>query len=54
MESGITDKIPLLTVKAGPKDKLWSDRLKEEYVALIEYVKFNQEEDNEWFQVEPN
>jgi ufm1-conjugating enzyme 1 len=54
METGTVDKIPLLNVKAGPKDKEWPERLKEEYLALIEYVKLNQEEDNEWFQVEPN
>ena len=28
-------KIPLLTVKAGPRDPDWGDRLKEEYAALI-------------------
>ena len=51
---GPVDKIPLLKTKAGPKDKLWQERLKEEYVALIEYVKINQEDDNEWFQIQPN
>ncbi len=54
MDSGIVDKIPVLSVKAGPKDLAWGERLKEEYLALIEYVKLNQEEDSEWFQVEPN
>ena len=54
MELGTVDKIPLLNIKAGPKDSNWPERLKEEYLALIEYVKLNQEEDNEWFQVEPN
>jgi ufm1-conjugating enzyme 1 len=53
-DAGAANKIPILTVKAGPKDKNWPDRLKEEYLALIEYVKHNQEEDNEWFQIEPN
>ncbi len=48
------NRIPTLTIKAGPKDKNWPDRLKEEYLALIEYVKMNQEDDNEWFQIEPN
>jgi ufm1-conjugating enzyme 1 len=54
MESESLNKIPLLKTNAGPKDENWPDRLKEEYLALIEYVKLNQEEDNEWFQVEPN
>lgn len=32
--------IPLLQTKAGPKDKeLWTKRLKEEYVALIQVIK---------------
>jgi len=30
-------KIPLLTVNAGPNDKNWLARLKEEYIALIAY-----------------
>ena len=30
-------RIPLLTVKAGPRDgEMWVNRLKEEYKALIE------------------
>jgi ufm1-conjugating enzyme 1 len=53
-DNDYVNKIPLLTIKAGPKDSKWKDRLKEEYLALIEYVKLNQQEDNEWFQVEPN
>ena len=31
-------KIPLLTVKAGPRDPDWGDRLKEEYAALIKVL----------------
>ena len=54
MEDIIVNKLPILNTKAGPKDSNWVARLKEEYTALIEYVKLNQEEDNEWFQVEPN
>lgn len=31
--------IPLLQTKAGPRDKeLWTKRLKEEYVALIQVI----------------
>ncbi|XP_024868657.1 ubiquitin-fold modifier-conjugating enzyme 1-like [Temnothorax curvispinosus] len=47
--------IPLLQTKAGPRDKdLWVQRLKEEYQALIKYVKNNKEADNDWFRLESN
>ncbi|XP_074604658.1 ubiquitin-fold modifier conjugating enzyme 1 [Brevipalpus obovatus] len=47
--------IPLLTTKAGPRDKeLWPQRLKEEYQALIKYVQQNKENDNDWFRLESN
>eukprot|EP00270_Netrium_digitus_P019486 TRINITY_DN7693_c0_g1_i1.p1 TRINITY_DN7693_c0_g1~~TRINITY_DN7693_c0_g1_i1.p1 ORF type:complete len:180 (+),score=17.10 TRINITY_DN7693_c0_g1_i1:396-935(+) len=46
--------IPLLTVKAGPRDgELWKKRLKEEYQALIKYVQMNKANDNDWFQLAP-
>jgi ufm1-conjugating enzyme 1 len=36
-------QLPLLTVKAGPRDgDLWVQRLKQEYKALIEVGDFNQ------------
>lgn len=54
MENEIVQKIPVLTTKAGPKDKDWQQRLKEEFVAFIKLVELNQEEDNEWFNLEPN
>eukprot|EP01116_Phalansterium_solitarium_P025291 TRINITY_DN958_c2_g1_i1.p2 TRINITY_DN958_c2_g1~~TRINITY_DN958_c2_g1_i1.p2 ORF type:complete len:177 (-),score=43.78 TRINITY_DN958_c2_g1_i1:218-748(-) len=48
-------KIPLLTVNAGPRDSdLWVKRLKEEYTALIKYVQINKEADNDWFTLESN
>ena len=48
-------KIPLCTVKAGPRDgDLWVQRLKEEYRALIHYVKINKEAGNSWFHLESN
>lgn len=48
-------KIPLLQTRAGPRDKdLWVQRLKEEYQALIQYVKNNKEADNDWFRLESN
>lgn len=44
--------IPFLTVRAGPRDgDLWITRLKEEYQALIAYVKMNKTEGNDWFKV---
>ena len=48
------DKIPLLSIKAGPKDEKWNERQKEEYIALVEYMKILKEDDNEWFYIEPN
>ncbi len=33
------------------RDKNWIDRLKEEYLALIEYVKITKENDTEWFKI---
>jgi len=53
MES-IADKIPLLTINAGPRDPAWPERLREEYSALIAYIEMNQRDDNEWFTVEPD
>jgi len=48
------EKIPLLTVSAGPRDANWLDRLKEELLALIKYVEINKAEDNDWFKIESN
>eukprot|EP00947_MAST-08B_sp_MAST-8B-sp1_P001651 g1651.t1 len=43
-------KIPLLKTRAGPRDgEAWTTRLKEEYMALITYIKNNKENDNDWF-----
>ncbi|XP_045103411.1 ubiquitin-fold modifier-conjugating enzyme 1 isoform X1 [Portunus trituberculatus] len=47
--------IPLMRVKAGPRDKeAWVTRLKEEYQGLIKYVQNNKEADNDWFRLESN
>ncbi|XP_035738415.1 ubiquitin-fold modifier-conjugating enzyme 1 [Vespa mandarinia] len=59
MEDEVTNKtltgIPSLQTKAGPRDKnLWIQRLKEEYQALITYVKNNKESNNDWFRLESN
>jgi ufm1-conjugating enzyme 1 len=32
--------------------KLWIDRLKEEYMALIKYIEVNKQEDNDWVKIE--
>lgn len=51
--NNIVEKIPLLKTNAGPKDKEWDERLKEEFSALIQYIQLNQEDDSEWFEVNP-
>ena len=51
----LAQKIPLLTVNAGPRDgEKWTQRLKEEYLALIKYVELNKEAENDWFEIEAN
>lgn len=45
------NEIPRLTVLAGPTEANWVSRLKEEYSALIEYIKLNKKADNEWFKI---
>lgn len=48
-------KIPLLTVKAGPRDKeQWPARLKEELAALIKYIQLNKSNDSDWFTINPS
>jgi ufm1-conjugating enzyme 1 len=48
-------KIPLLTVRASPRDgDAWTARLKEELTALIKYVQNNKEQDKDWFHIECN
>lgn len=54
VDNSIIDKIPTLNINASPRDKNWEERLKEEYLALIKYVKLLQEEDSEWFEVNPD
>ncbi|MBA0722356.1 hypothetical protein Golax_003039 [Gossypium laxum] len=45
-------QIPLLTTKAGPRDgAAWTQRLKEEYRALIAYTQMNKSNDNDWFRI---
>jgi ufm1-conjugating enzyme 1 len=49
-------KIPLLRHNAGPRSEKaeWEKRLKEEYAALIQYVKINKETDSSWFSIQSN
>ena len=47
--------IPCLSTNAGPRDsENWVTRVKEEYLALIQYIKQNKERDNDWFKLESN
>ena len=48
------EKLPILSVHAGPKDEKWIDRLKEEYTVLIQYMTNCKEEDNDWFKIQSN
>ena len=49
----LAEKIPLLTVNAGPSDaERWVARLREEYTALIKYVELMKSTNSEWFTVE--
>ena len=44
--------LPPLTVNAGPRDgERWIARLKEEYAAVIAYVKQNKARDADWFTI---
>eukprot|EP00735_Rhodelphis_limneticus_P005827 TRINITY_DN17873_c0_g1::TRINITY_DN17873_c0_g1_i1::g.11762::m.11762 TRINITY_DN17873_c0_g1::TRINITY_DN17873_c0_g1_i1::g.11762 ORF type:complete len:192 (-),score=36.41,sp/Q178A5/UFC1_AEDAE/69.14/2e-82,UFC1/PF08694.6/5e-83,RWD/PF05773.17/8.7e+02,RWD/PF05773.17/0.043,DUF3492/PF11997.3/0.11 TRINITY_DN17873_c0_g1_i1:28-525(-) len=55
MDKATVAKIPLLTVKAGPRDgDEWVARLKEEFLAIIKYVELNKSNDNDWFKIESN
>lgn len=42
-----------ITINAGPRDPQWVARLKEEYTELINYIKNNKGEDNDWVKLEP-
>mmetsp|Transcript_3510 Transcript_3510/g.3534 ORF Transcript_3510/g.3534 Transcript_3510/m.3534 type:complete len:160 (+) Transcript_3510:29-508(+) len=53
VENSIIDKIPLITTDAGPRDKKWEERLKEEFVALIKYIQLLKEDEEDWFEINP-
>mmetsp|Transcript_5699 Transcript_5699/g.16273 ORF Transcript_5699/g.16273 Transcript_5699/m.16273 type:complete len:166 (-) Transcript_5699:2398-2895(-) len=45
-------KIPLLSVAAGPREKEeWGKRLREELQALIKYIQINKASDSDWFTI---
>ena len=46
--------LPILTCNASPRDTAWPDRLRQEYECLISYITKSQEEDNVWFNIEPD
>jgi ufm1-conjugating enzyme 1 len=58
MEQNIStslEKLPFIKTNAGPKDgEAWIERLKEEYMLLIQYIQMNKDEDHDWFTVESN
>lgn len=58
MEQSITqtlERLPFIKTNAGPRDgELWIERLKEEYMLLIQYIQMSKDEDQEWFNVESN
>ena len=47
------DTLPSFKINAGPLDLLWSERLKEELVALIDLVEANTASDKDWFDIQP-
>ncbi|OII73794.1 uncharacterized protein cubi_03591 [Cryptosporidium ubiquitum] len=49
----ILEKIPPITIGAGPSDDLWSERLKEELKALIGYTSLLKNSGEEWFNIKP-
>ncbi|PHJ23811.1 ubiquitin-fold modifier-conjugating enzyme 1 [Cystoisospora suis] len=48
------DKIPICKVNAGPRSPEWPERLKEEYLSLIDYISHNKKNDKDWFNLESN
>lgn len=50
----LVSQLPLCSVNAGPRSPEWKERLKEEYIALINYLTLAKENDKEWFKIEAN
>lgn len=47
------EKLPQITINAGPLDNLWPERLKEELKVLIGYVALLKDSGEEWFNIKP-
>jgi ufm1-conjugating enzyme 1 len=53
--SSSLEKLPFIKTVAGPLDgEQWIERLKEEYMVLIQYIQKNKDEDQDWFIIESN
>lgn len=50
----ILERLPQITVNAGPSDELWPERLKEELRALIGYTTLLKSSGEEWFSIKPS
>lgn len=49
----MSSKLPNFSINASPLDPKWADRLREELVALVNLVEHNEENDSDWFSIEP-
>ena len=46
----VVGNIPLCRTKAGPRDEeAWRQRLKEEFLSLMDLINKGKEADNDWF-----
>lgn len=45
--------LPSFTINASPLDPKWADRLREELVALVNLAETNEENDRDWFDIQP-
>ncbi|EEA07678.1 uncharacterized protein CMU_006010 [Cryptosporidium muris RN66] len=50
----IIDKIPLMSLNAGPNNKEWNNRLKEELSSIIKYITLLKETGQDWFYIKSN
>ena len=49
----MSPKLPVFRLNIGPLDAKWADRLREELVALVNYVEEVVDDDKDWFDVQP-
>ena len=45
--------LPTFSTNAGPLEPRWHERLKEELVALVNLVEANEDNDKDWFDIQP-